>query len=333
MNKEKIVAELNNLVDEKKIPGYVIGLINKDEVFKYCYGYRQTVDHYEKTSFDTLYDIASLSKCISTASCILKLQQDDLLNINDKVSKYLDVKEKNITIKDCLTHSTGFESDIAGYKQMDDEQFLNAILRMESKKEYRGKVNYSDINFIYLGFIIDKITGCLANYSQEAIFKPLNMTHTGYNPVNKDLCCATEVTEDRGIIKGTVHDGKGYRLNGVAGSAGIFSNIDDLLLYVKALLNESFFSKESMQLIKNPLLVSSTGNRSTGWIISDKTNPSMGNCFSDHTIFHTGFTGGSIYVDFDNQLACIILCNRIHPSRNNDSIVKLRGEIHNLLYQ
>lgn len=331
MNKEKIISELNQLVDNKQIPGYVLGIIDHDKDFKYCYGYRQIVGKEELTTLDTLYDLASLSKCISTASCILKLMEEGLVKLDDKVSKFLDVKEKDITIKDCLTHSTGFEADIANYKAMSDKEFINAILQMSSLECYRGKVHYSDVNFIYLGLIVAKLKGSLDQYASEVIFKPLKMTSTCYNPKDKENCAATEVSTTRGLIKGEVHDGKGYRLNGVSGSAGLFSNVNDLLIYMRALLEGSFFSKESNELIKNPLLESNSGNRSVGWIISDKTNSAMGNKFSKHTIFHTGFTGGSIYLDFDKEVGCIILCNRIHPNRNNDSIINLRGKIHDLV--
>jgi len=331
MQVEKILNELNKLVDNKEIPGYVLGIIDHDNDYKYCYGYRKIINGDEETTLDTLYDLASLSKCISTVTCILKLQEEGLLNIDDKVSKYLDIYEKDITIKQCLTHTTGFESDLDGYKTMNDEQFLFALKNVKSLPEYIGLVHYSDVNFIYLGFIVQKLKGSLDKYATDVIFKPLHMDHTCYNPKNKEICAATELSLTRGLIQGEVHDGKAFRLNGVSGSAGLFSNINDLLIFIKSLMDGKLLNEDSMNLIKNPIVETKTGNRSAGWIISDETNSSMGNKYSKHTIFHTGFTGGSIFLDFDKQIGCIILCNRIHPSRNNDSIINLRGKIHNLL--
>lgn len=333
---QKLEGMLQQLVNQNQLAGFTMAIMTLDETYSSYGGYRQLVDQKVVNSLDTIYDMASLSKLLSTATCILKMMEEETIQLQTKISDYLEIAEKEITVQDCLTHTTGFDdNDIADYKTYSDQQFLQALKQMRSHDDLKGKVHYSDTNFIYLGWLVDKLKGSLADYAKKTIFTPLGMKHTTYCPDDRSLCAPTEVTAERGIICGEVHDGKGYRLHGTGGSSGVFSNLEDVEKFVYMMMDEqnSFLSKQSRALLKTPLADTPTGRRSIGWIISDPATCSMGSKYSQHTLYHTGFTGGSILIDLDRKISLIILCNRVHPTRNNSAILDLRKDLHNQLYR
>ena len=185
----------------------------------------------------------------------------------------------------------------------------------------------------YWGSACLRLKGSLKDYAEETIFRPLGMTNTCYQPKETENCAATEVTEKRGVIKGVVHDGKAFRLNGIAGSAGVFSTVDDLIKFVRMIMNENdpFFSPETRKMLRTCFADKGADRRTLGWIMStDKS--SMGIQYSEHALYHTGFTGGSILIDLDRQFAFILLSNRVHPKRDNSSILKFRDTINSLAY-
>ena len=198
---------------------------------------------------------------------------------------------------------------------------------------------YSDIGFIFLGLIIEKAAGKIDTIFENNIAGPLNMRNTFYNPKQEVIlrCAATEIEEGRGCIKGTVHDGKGYLLEGVSGNAGLFSTVKDLSKFCQMLLNygeddksgKRILSRDSINLMKECHTTGLNERRGLGWQLKDKSN-SMGDLASEDSIYHTGFAGASILIDFKKQFAFILLTNRIHPTRENNALVKLRGHINDI---
>ena len=344
MFKKERIAQLektlSEYVEDGVFPGCNLAIVSDDDIYKTSVGYKQLVPEKIPNDLNTIYDLASLSKVTTTVTCLLKLMEEGKLSLNDKVSSYLDIAEKDLTINHCITHTTGFHRDIPGYKQMTKEELIKTIMNAKCEVPFGTRVAYSDINFLYLGFIVDKLTGSLDKYAHQVLFDPLEMKDTGYNP-SKDKyerCASYEDEPARGgIIKGAVHDGKCYKLGGVTGHAGVFSTIEDLTHYVKMLLdNGTYEGKEiltpqSMELYTKLRTSGLNERRSIGWVLADP-NYALGDYYSPKTIYHTGFTGTSILVDFENRLAIIILCNRVHPSRNNLKILELRNHLHDLAY-
>lgn len=199
------------------------------------------------------------------------------------------------------------------------------------------KVDYSDFGFIALGFVVEHFKGALDQVAEAEIFKPLQMKDTCYNPAKHglaDRCVAEEVTEARGVIKGVVHDGKGYCLDGVSGNAGVFSTADDLSRFVRMLLGNGeldgvrILKPETVEMLRHSFTPNLNVSRTLGWIADDR-NQSDGTEISDSCIYHTGFSGTSIYVDFKRNMGIILLTNRVHPSRDNDAIIDIRKDVHN----
>ncbi len=343
LNKGKIDV-LDQLIDQLILdgvsPAISINLVTRNEHWKRCYGHRQLVSSCEENTLDTIFDLASLSKVVSTTTCILKCIEEGLLTLETKLCDVLEsFDDKNVKIIDCMTHTSGLPVDIDGYKLMSTEQMHEACKHVMQDPEWIGKVRYSDVNFILLGKVIDSLKGSLEKYADEVIFKPLYMIETGYKPAEylKSRCAAYEDIPSRGgVIKGVVHDGKAYKFGGVSGHAGLFSTINDLTNFVTMLIQDGiyngkrFFKEETMELLKT-CFADVNGRRTLGWIISDPS-ASMGKCFSEHTLYHTGFSGPSLLIDLDRGFGIILLTNRVHPSRDNMKILQARNTIHDACY-
>lgn len=334
---------ISKCTDDAIFPGACFGIVTNEESLFCVEGYSQLLPIKELATVNSIYDLASLSKVISTTTIILKLIEDGQItlctNVCDIFPKF---KYKDITIYNLLTHTSGLPSDINDYNVLckDKQDIIKMVFSTELEYETGKKVLYSDIGYILLGFILEKVIGPIDTYFNEYIAKPLNMRDTYFNPKRsvKDRCVPTEYTDSRGYIKGTVHDGKAYILGGISGHAGLFSTVKDLGNFCKMMLNNGIFdrerilSKNSIQMIMECNTDGLNEKRGLGWQI--KNNLSNINCMGDlasnRSIFHTGFTGPSVLIDFDRKFAFILLTNRIHPSRDNRTLIKLRKNINNI---
>ena len=338
----RLHAYLEGCVERHIFPGADFAIVGCEDAHLIRVGNRQIIPTIEKNDHDTLWDLASVSKVVSTTTCILKLMEEGLVHLKTKICDILpEFERKEITIRHCITHTSGMCADIEGYKQMSREELCEAIYHMPYAYEIGTKVVYSDINFILLGWVVAKLKGSLDAYAKEAVFDPLGMSHTCYQPsADKYSVCAAyeDIPARGGIIRGIVHDGKAHLLGGVSGHAGVFSTIEDLTRFVQMLLNDGmcdgkrFFHEGTIALLRKCQSETLNERRSMGWIISDPSF-GLGDYFSEHTLFHTGFSGCSIMIDLDRGVGFINCCNRVHPTRANRNIYEERNNIHNLAYQ
>jgi CubicO group peptidase (beta-lactamase class C family) len=340
---EYLKQYIKKCADHEIFPGACFEIVTKEESLFCAEGYYQLMPTKELENVDVIYDLASLSKVISTTTAILKLIEDGKITLVTKVCDiFPNFKHKDITIYNLLTHTSGLPSDICDYKMLckNKQDIIKFVFSTELEYETGKKVLYSDIGYILLGFIIEKSVGPMDVYFNENIAKPLNMEDTCYNPKenSKVRCAPTEYTYERGYIKGKVHDGKSYILGGVSGHAGLFSTVKDLGNFCKMMLNNGMFngkrilSKNSIKMIMECNTEGLNEKRGLGWQIRNDLSSinNMGDLASNRSIFHTGFTGTSVLIDFENQFAFILLTNRIHPSRENRELIKLRRNINNI---
>lgn len=336
-------AYLELAAENGTFPGCNCAVVTRDEKWMTSVGARQLVPVREENDLDTIYDLASISKVLVTATCILKLIEEGMLTLKTPIAEILpEFSQKKLTIKDCITHTSGLPADINGYKTMKDaEEMIAAVWKMELEYPTGTLVRYSDVNFILLGLVIARLKGSLDDYARQIMFEPLEMTETGYcpEPSLKSRCSAEEVMESRGgTVRGVVHDGKAFKLGGISGHAGVFSTLEDITHYVQMLLNDGvykgkrFFSRRTIELLQKCQTEGLNERRSIGWLLSDP-NYALGDYFSDACLYHTGFSGPSIIVDFRHGLGVITLANRVHPSRSNQKILTARNNIHNLALQ
>lgn len=305
--------------NENKICGISIASIEDNKVSYYNSGLTKELDGSPITS-DTLFDCASLTKVVVTTTLMLKLIDENHLTLDTKVSSVLKDFRYDTTIQDLLTHESGYPSDSVFLKQSKNrKQLIDRLYDIELDYKPRIQAVYSDINFIILGLIIESVYGDLSLAAKKYIFAPLGMYRSTFNPLasfDVDEIAATEVRADK-LTHGIVHDTKGRLMEGVSGSAGLFSTTHDLSKFIHSILNdEKVMTNNSKQLLKTISNTNLDYNRTLGWIRIE----------NDY-YYHTGFTGTSILFNFDSKHAIIIISNRIHPNRDNDCIFDLRDKL------
>lgn len=348
----KKIEEFNNLIleglKEGAAPGANYAIVFKDKMIFGSFGKRSIYPNVEENSIDTIYDMASLTKIICTTTCALRLIEQGKLRLYAPVKKYLpNFKFDNISIWNLMTHTSGLPEGVphaSGLKT--PQEVYEKIDNLELKFTPGTKIHYSDIGYILLGKVIESITKKnLNDFAKEEIFDKLNMIDTTFLPTFSDRIAPTEMRDDtvfKGIVRGVVHDETSYALGGVAGHAGLFSTVKDVANYLSMLLNdgmfnnERFLSKAIIDLLYTPQVKEYTGvsaipeARSLGFVIKGPAS-SSGVLTSEKTILHTGFTGTNIFVDRVNEVAFVLLTNRVHPTRKNILHMDLRARLANFL--
>jgi uncharacterized protein YbbC (DUF1343 family) len=343
------LAEIDRLVEEAlakgNMPGAVV-LVGRHGgiVFRKSYGNKQLEPEKQPMTVDTVFDMASITKPMATATSIMKLIEDGKIGLDDPVSKYIPDFAANgkqvITVRDLLTHQSGLIADnsIKDYDGAPEESFKN-IYALPFKEPHRSKFIYSDVNFITLGKLVEVVSGLDVNaFSRKHIYEPLGLTETGYLPADdlKQRAAPTEEREGR-WMRGEVHDPRAYRLGGVAGHAGLFSTAQDIAVYAQMMLNKGEYGgvrvlkPETVELMTTPnLLPGGRGRRGLGWDMKTAYSINRGDRLSDRAFGHGGFTGTVLWVDPQLDLFFVFLSNRVHP-KGKGLVNPLAGQIASII--
>lgn len=350
---------IEEAIEEGQTPGAVL-LVVRDGVVVHrkAYGLRQKIHGEDPTTPGTVYDLASLTKPVATATAIMQLLEQGKLRLMDPVSMYLpdfeswsDVEQGRrviIRVQHLLTHTSGLPS----YPPVQDlvelatdgntRQVVYDWLDHVQRDFVPGEgFQYSCPNFVTLQRVVEEITGMtLAEYTRQHIFEPLGMVQTGYNPPEEWIPnTAPTGILDTGIQQVcTVHDPFARDLmEGISGNAGLFSTADDLARYATMLLNEGeldgirILSPASVRAMRTvPRGLESFG-RGLGWDLHSPYASNKGDLMSDQTYGHTGFTGTSLTIDPVSRTAIIFLSNRVYPIEGQGSVVRVRSQIANIV--
>ncbi|MDR3219892.1 MAG: serine hydrolase [Dysgonamonadaceae bacterium] len=332
-------------VDNKEIPGAVLAVVYKNKmVHLKAYGNKQTYPTALPMDVNTVFDLASVSKPTSTAISAMILIERGQLRLWDKVNLYIPDFQGNIRVLDLMTHTSG----LPPYAPVDSLQKRHGAPNPDALIQYiatcrrdfapETDFQYSCLNFITLQRIIETITGqSLKEFAQANIFNPLGLAHTGYQPEGETLerVAPTEKQPDGSVLRGVVHDPLARIMNGgISGNAGLFSDANDLAILAAALLNNGEYngkrilSPQGVKAMRTiPREVRQFG-RSLGWDIFSDYASNKGDLLSENTYGHTGYTGTSIVIDPDNELAVILLTNAVHPVDSGKTI-RLRAFVAN----
>lgn len=371
---QKVTDLMETLLDEEVKENFSGGQISvirdNEEIYDYNFGY---VNNFEKngeaTPFEdrvevdenTLFDLASNTKMYVTNYSLQKLVYEGKINIDDKVSNYFPefkddekspIKGKNeMTIRDILRHQAGFPADpqyhnnnydkddgnkngVNDLFSQDREKTLDMVMRTPLSYEPGSKSVYSDVDYMLLGFIVEKVTGQrLDKYFAENFAKPLNLRYTLFNPLengfDKNQVAATELngnTRDGAVdflnirkdtIQGEVHDEKAYySMAGVSGHAGLFSNSRELAKLANIMLNEGryknirFWDKKTQDEFTKASEVNPSYG--LGWrrMADGKYAWAFSNLASSNTIGHTGWTGTLTVIDPLERMTFVLLTNK-----------------------
>ncbi|WP_328898787.1 serine hydrolase [Streptomyces sp. NBC_00441] len=282
---------------------------------------------------DTVFDLASISKLFTSLLAVQQIERGTL-ELEATVASYLPEfaggGKKDITIRQLLTHTSGFRATIALYKAPTREEKLE-LMWNEVPANPPGTVYlYSDLNLISLQLVLEKLTGrTLDVLLRERITAPLGMRRTRYNPPAswKPKIAATEDARlpwsglDRGLVWGEVHDENAFSLDGVAGHAGVFSCAWDLAILARTLLNGGVYgrarilSEDSVDLLFTDFNTAFPGD-AHGLGFELYQHWYMGAMATPRTAGHTGFTGTSLVLDPSTDSFLIVLGNSVHPVRN-----------------
>jgi CubicO group peptidase (beta-lactamase class C family) len=340
--KEVITLRIEKAIQEHVFPGCVIGVVRKDGTRTILPFGTFTYDlNSPKVQEDTIYDVASLTKSIPTASLALTLIDQGKLKITDKLIDYIpefnNSDRESVLIKHLLTYtidgyglaSTLDGQDLASLHKRTAAQLQHLLLTHDFEKRPGTVFKYTNIPAALLGMVIEKIYGeTLDVLADKHFFIPLSMERSTFYPekFSLDEIVPTEVDQWRGEVHGIVHDESAYiakKEGKIVGHAGLFSTAGDILTYLEMLLKggelkgKRFFSEEIIKQMETNQIAELNDFTGLGWELNQPRY--MGKYCTPHTFGKTGFTGTLCVCDREKGVAYVILSNRIYPKRPPDS--------------
>ena len=349
-------AIIKAAIEKKDFPGACIVVARKGKiVLREAYGESQWIPQHKPMKINMIFDMASVTKPIATATSIMILVEQGRIRLWDKVKEYIPefvtyIDEDGKSAADAriwhlLTHTSGLppytnakEAEKKLGKPCNLDSLAVYIAQLKKTNPPGKEFHYSCLGFITLANIIKRITGqTVAEFSEKHIFKPLKMGHTFYTPPKKfhNLCVPTEVIDDSPLI-GMVHDPLARLQAGISGNAGLFSTVDDLAIFAQMMLNKGEFDGVR---ILSPLAVDrmteiypavNFSGRCLGWDLNSAYSTNGGDLFGHNSYGHSGYTGTSIWIDPDTETFVIFLTNRVHPS-DGGSVVPIRSKVANIV--
>jgi uncharacterized protein YbbC (DUF1343 family)/CubicO group peptidase (beta-lactamase class C family) len=325
-----------------QIPGAVVVIGHDGKVvYRKAFGWRSLEPVREPMTVDTVFDVASLTKCLVTATAVMQLVEEGRVRLNDPVSQLLPGFAGNgkqeITVRQLLTHFSGLREDLnlSSPVQWAGKQPAYDLANREKPVSAPGaRFRYSDINFIVLGELVEKLSGmALDQYAAKHIFQPLAMNRTRYLPPTSWIPGIAPTEYDNGrMLRGVVNDPTARRMGGVAGHAGVFSTADDLARFAQAMLDRKFVVSAAgiEKLTKPQQPATATVLRGLGWDIESPFSTNRGELLPVGGFGHTGFTGTSMWIDPATNTYIILLTNAVHPRvRAPSPAVALRARVAN----
>jgi CubicO group peptidase (beta-lactamase class C family) len=294
-------------------------------------------------TLETIYDLASLTKPLITGMLCARLLERDQIALNDPVAKYLPEFSNHysgILLSHLLTHTSGLPAWRPLYLLAKDrDEVIAAITSRPLEYQPGERVVYSDLGFIVLGFLLQKLTGdSLPQLAEREIFTPLKLDHTFFNPsaarqtgvaacengnaYERDMCERDFSGQSyagwrNGTIWGEVHDGNANFLGGAAGHAGLFSNAADALVLANQFVagSSELLAADTCQLFHKNMTEGLNEARSFAWQLAVTKDSTAGQSLPPDAFGHTGFTGTSCWVDPAHGRTFILLTNRTHERK------------------
>ncbi len=346
MRSERL-AQIDQLVqdglEQNLMPGCVVTIGRKGKiVFQKAYGYRQLEPEKKPMRTDTVFDMASITKPMATATSVMMLMEQGKIRIRNRVSTYIPEFANNgkepITVMQLLTHQAGFVPDnaVADY-ELGREDAFTKIHALKTMYDPGTRFVYSDVGFILLDDLIERQSGKnVHEFSQTHLFGPLGMRETGYIPDDalKQRAVTTE-QRDGEWMQGDVHDPRAWLMKGVAGHAGLFSTANDIAIYAQMMLNgghydgHRFLSRATVEMMTRPYRIvegEKVSIRGLGWDKLTGYSSNRAENMSERAFGHGGFTGTVLWIDPELDLFFIFLSNRVHPN-GKGSVNHLAGRI------
>lgn len=362
-----IDTALQEAVDQGTFPGAVLAVRHQGLlVYRQAVGRLSLAPSAGPTTVQTVYDLASLTKPLSTTTAILLLAQRGHLALESRIDQWIEAFSGTAlgaaSLAHLLTHSSGLPGWRPFYERLSADGFIREghVDREEAKAAVIGYIRnesllypvgtrslYSDLGFMLLGFIVERVTKrSLAAFCEREVFGPLGAAPLGYFPNGEAVpdgqlggvhpIAATEHDSWRGrLLCGEVHDENTYALGGIAGHAGLFGTAGAVLAVSSAWLaayrgEESILDATLVRRFASRQRIIPNSSWALGWDTPSAPS-SAGTYFSDSSFGHLGYTGTSLWIDPSHRLEVVLLSNRVHPTRRNERIRLFRPHIHDVI--
>lgn len=367
---DPIDCAMQAAVDNGVFPGAVLVVRYQGAtVYEKAVGRRSTIPLGPAVTAATVYDLASLTKPLATTTATLLFAQRQRISLEEPIENRLTELRGSaigkVSLVDLLTHSSGLPGwrpyyerlEQAGFsheKMVDREQAQAAVLLYLRDEAFiyppGTRSLYSDLGFMLIGFLLERISGSsLAELCEREVFVPLGAKPLAFLPVlngsqgrgSSGPPHPVAATEDdpwrKRILHGEVHDENAFALGGIAGHAGLFGTAGSVLTLSSAWLDAyhgtaSLFDTEMVRQFVARRSDIPDSSRALGWD-TPSVPSSAGTYFSELSFGHLGYTGTSVWIDPTCRLEVVLLSNRVHPTRRNDTIREFRPRIHDLIYR
>ncbi len=359
----KTFSCIEEAIQEGVAPGFVLGVWSvkyPDHGWTQAWGQRRSIPSVQPMERDTVFDLASVSKVMGTATLATALIDRGWIAWDDPVGRYLpEIASPEIQIQHLAAHTAGYIAWEPLWEKMRQEfgDNLWKVSVRERQAQMRKwvvprtldarpgeRVLYSDLSFLNLGFLLEEVCGSpLDQAVEEWVFRPMGLKSATYHRVTSSATdgllsdvAATENCSWRGaVLQGQVHDDNCWTMGGYAGHAGVFATIEDVLRFSRHWLT-GYFSWPVTHSAWSEVLppVGPLGvRRSRGWDMPSGETAAAGPYFSGASVGHLGFTGTSLWLDPVQGLAVSLLSNRVHPSRENVLIRSFRPKLHRIFVE
>jgi CubicO group peptidase (beta-lactamase class C family) len=332
---------IEQAIASNKCPGGVLWVERNGAAYHKAFGSRALVPAREAMTEDTIFDAASLTKVAAGTPAVMLLVERGVVNLDAPVATYIPEftggGKEAVTVRQLLNHTSGLRPDVETRSDWrGQKEAIRKACEDEKLQTAPGTAfKYSDINFFLLGEIVQRTSKTpLEVFCEREIYAPLKMRDTGFLPPKEKLAriAPTEAENGNPPWRGVVHDPTARKMGGVAGHAGLFTTAADLARYARTLVNLGeldgvrLFKPDTVKLmtsVQTPPEVSV--RRGLGWDIDSSYSGPRGEIFPLGSYGHTGWTGGSLWIDPCSKTFVIFLSNRNHPGGGN--VGPLRHEL------
>ena len=358
-------------IEHEIIPGATLVVRRgADVAYEHAFGFRSLVPERSPMRLETVFDLSSLTKPLATTITVMMLVRDNKLRLDDRVTRFFHNfgthGKGHATFRHLLAHCSGLAAWRPFYQRVGEIERAGKVNFMASQgaKEFvyeeihrdkpeapaASRLIYSDLNFMLLGELVEQIAGVALNrFCRDKIFRPLGLRSTDFidislvrtrrlEPVPEMFAPTSVCTLRKRMLVGEVDDENAFAMGGVAGHAGLFASAREVDRVVRELL-EAFAGRSDFlpqRIVRDFWQRDRTVEGSTwalGWDSPSTEYSSSGHHFSAAAVGHLGFTGTSVWIEPEKQIAITLLTNRVHPRRDNQSIRDFRPKIHDLIME
>jgi len=352
VNSFPLVASLiERAISSRAFPAAAIEVGRRRGVlWREAFGHLTYEDDSPSARDDTIFDLASLTKVIATGTLTMRAIDEGALDLGDRVADRLaewrGADREQVTVGDLLEHAAGLTAYLPFFRDYQRRaEFQRAICTMALEYAPRTQSIYSDLGFILLGFILEDIYRKPFGEIFDDVFR-LQVEDAGitFNPARKfrERCAPTELDLWRGrLLQGEVHDENAWALRGAAGHAGLFGTASAVGSFARLVLHGlAGDDEQAATTLARPETLARFVRKSTvpgssralAWDTMLPTS-SCGTRLSSRAIGHTGFTGTSLWIDPELDLYVVFFTNRVHPTRDNNQIQRVRPRLHDLVVE